>query len=324
MISLMLMVGLGLPLAPSAGAAELPLDFNMCPTVGHATGCAAIIVIRDSGVAVVNNPAGTARGVYNGADSLIGVQNNTFSHISGIPLSSTTPIFAFDGDGPCTLVATPPFNCNHDPSGYGGSDANGVSFQNITSDRKTAEVLFDSFIDPSFHAWFAVEGTADASNLSVPTAIGVNTEGGVAAPGVPETFYIRVFNMNGAPFTLSSIVDTLPPGFTYVPGSAGPNGEPTVRGSTLRWDISIDFPCCGTLISGFQATPPSTPGTYTNTVTASATPALQVPTASDNVTVATVVATPAFPVKGLPIAVVLGGAILWLLWRRRRNSSLAG
>ncbi|HEX3539274.1 MAG TPA: hypothetical protein VHT75_02415 [Acidimicrobiales bacterium] len=325
-ISLMLMVGLGLPLAPAAGAANLPLNFNICPSVGPATACAALIVISDGGVmTVVDNPAGTARGVYDGNDSLIGVQNNTGAYITGFMLSSTTPIFAFDGDGPCTLLAAPTFTCSRDPSGYGGSDVNGVSFTNITSDHKTAEILFP--ILPPYHdSWFAVQGTPDAASLSFPTAIALDTEGPVGGPGVPEGFVFSVFNPTSAPITISSIVDTLPPGFTYVPGSTGGENtaDPTVRGSTLTWDGPFVLPCCSTLLFGFQATVPSTPGTYTDTATAPATPALQFPTASIKVTVGTVVPVPAFPVNGLPIAVVLGGGILGLLWRRRRrDSSLA-
>ena len=71
--------------------------------------------------------------------------------------------------------------------------------------------------------------------------------------------------------TLDSLTDTLPAGFTYVPGSTtgATTANPTIAGQDLTWS-GISVPGAGSASITFSVTASSTPGTYTNEATATA------------------------------------------------------
>lgn len=307
------------PAATSASAAPAP-NFSSCPAVDVATSCAVVIVVNaDGSKTLVDNPAGTTAGVYDGIDdSLIGVQNNSANPVTSLVVTDTTdsPIFGFDGDGPCTET-TPPVitDCSSDPSGYGGPTS---TFSNRSADQTSGEVDFSPAVAPGATTWFALESTPSASTLSLPSSVGIAADSATAAPSGSDGYTVTVSNTSASAISLSSIVDTLPAGFTYTAGqtTGGITTDPAVSGSTLTWTGPFTVPASGTLTFDFKVTVSATPGTYTDNVTGNSTATLTPATASAVITVGTVVSIPAFPIEGLPVVVLLVGGACFLAWRR--------
>lgn len=326
--------GLGLTAAlltgPAAGVAGADTGpstapFTVCPPVGVVGGCGVVVTLNANGTTTVSqNP--NSDGVYDGSDdTLIGVVNNSGHPVSALPLSSSTDAFGFESDGPCTVTPPPPTppGCNpSDPTGYGGP---GVTYSNISADTKSGTVDFNPPIPNGGSSWFGLEDTLTATTLSVPSAVAITADSSTAVPGGSDGYTVTVSNTTSSPFDLSTIVETLPAGFTYTKGSTTGafTTDPAISGSTLTWTGPFTVPANGVLQFHFKVTVASTPGTYTDTVTGNTTATLNPATATAVINVATVVATPAFPLEGLPIAVVLGGGILLLWWRRRSHPQLA-
>ncbi len=109
--------------------------------------------------------------------------------------------------------------------------------------------------------------------------------------------------------SLDSISDTLPAGFTYTASSTTGDvtANPTVAGQTLTWNGPISVAAGATLHLHFSVTVSTTPGTYTNSATATGSGLIIIP-ATDvaPVTVAAAVASttstaaPAAPVTAAP------------------------
>lgn len=98
--------------------------------------------------------------------------------------------------------------------------------------------------------------------------------------GDTVTYTIDIANAGTAAANLTSIVDELPPGFTYVPGSTtgATTADPSLSGSTLTWAVSATVPAAtgstpGTQSISFDVIVSDTAGTYVNTATAVATDA---------------------------------------------------
>jgi hypothetical protein len=82
-------------LAPSTASAA----FSQCPAVDMDTGCQFLVTVSNGETTVASDPT---QGPYEGSDdALIGIQNNSSSPISSIPLSAEDELFGFDGDGIC-------------------------------------------------------------------------------------------------------------------------------------------------------------------------------------------------------------------------------
>ncbi len=105
----------------SAGAA----GFTQCPPVDKDPGCQFLINATDNGVAVAEEPVGP----YDAEDdTLVGIENTSSKPITAIPISSTEPIFGFDGDGMCEPPELPrstgcvvlPDNSAHEPQSEHG------------------------------------------------------------------------------------------------------------------------------------------------------------------------------------------------------------
>lgn len=117
--------------------------YSQCPAIGQATaGCDLVITVTDSGTTVATGPSyGIAGGTYDGSDdTLIGIVNNSSSPLSSIPLSSSTNIFGFDGDG----IDSSPYNATGNSmdtsdGGYGGPDS---YFTNINGSNTSGTVDF--------------------------------------------------------------------------------------------------------------------------------------------------------------------------------------
>ncbi len=103
-------------------------------------------------------------------------------------------------------------------------------------------------------------------NMTISKAVNVSQ----SLENVPVTYTITVA---GPPtFSLTSITDTLPTGFTYVTGSTTglTTADPTGTGP-ITWNGSWTLPSNGTVTLSFQAMTPNTRGTFTNTATVSGT-----------------------------------------------------
>jgi hypothetical protein len=161
-------------------AAPAPM-FTQCPAVGLNTGCRLLIVINpDGSVVVLTDPNQSP--TYDGSeDTLVGVQNNSNSFVQSLNLSSTTPAFGFDGDGPCTQVPTDP-NCP--PTGFGttGYEGPNTTFTNVSVDGLSGTVNFTNppgtsagcgsatpqpGLAPGASAYFGLEEAIDTSNLAL-------------------------------------------------------------------------------------------------------------------------------------------------------------
>ena len=94
-----------------------------------------------------------------------------------------------------------------------------------------------------------------------------------ATAGQDIAFTLTVSNPanNGGPVTLSQLVDPLPAGFVYNTGStAGAFGaaDPSISGSTLTWNGSVQIAPGTSATLSFSAKAPTTTGSYNNTASA--------------------------------------------------------
>ncbi len=114
------------------------------------------------------------------------------------------------------------------------------------------------------------------TSLTVPPATNSMSAAKSASPstlhdGGTTTYTVTFRNTANAEVTFDSIVDTLPTGATYTPGTAKLNGgaiaDPAGTG-TLTWTRPIGFtiPANGTITLTFDATIPMVAGTHTNSV----------------------------------------------------------
>jgi hypothetical protein len=140
--------------AQQALAATPTPPFSECPAIGLDTSCALLIYVTPTGqVGVAGDPT---QGPFDGVeDTLIGVQNNSPTPLSSLPLSATSgkPLFGFDGDGLCLSFPSPPA-CPFDSTSYAGP---GVSFSNISVDTTSGTVNFSPAVPPGGSAYFSLE-----------------------------------------------------------------------------------------------------------------------------------------------------------------------
>jgi hypothetical protein len=132
-----------------------------CPAVGADSACGVVLTILDIGtgrgacsprncITISNN-----QGPYDGSDdTLVGVVNNSKVPIASMKLTSSNPIFGFDGDGLCTYITC---SWPH-PTGYEGP---GVSFTNYTATNGT--VNFNPPIAPGKTGYSSLEASLTAA-----------------------------------------------------------------------------------------------------------------------------------------------------------------
>jgi RHS repeat-associated protein len=167
--------------AAVAAAASPTAPYSECPAVGADTSCGILVQITDGGSNTLVDPS---QGPYDGADdTLIGVLNSSSTTVSTLTLSSSTYLFAFDGDGICTYVGwTAATGCPYGLTGYEGP---GTSFANITPDYTGGVVVFSPGIPPGGIAYFSLEEPLQGN----VTAGGPSTaeQGGAANPSEKPT-----------------------------------------------------------------------------------------------------------------------------------------
>lgn len=206
--------------ASSASAAPL---FPQCPPVGQNTGCAVLITVNPNGtVSVAVDPNPPNDGPYDGADdTLVGIQNNAPFSVAAINLSSATKaIFGFEGDGICTVTPAAP-GCSPAAFGPTGYEGPNNTFSNISADQKSGTVNFTTPLPPGGSAYFALEDTLTAADITP----GVVTQG--APPACP---------------TVPADAIAFHPRQPRLPTVPGVRAKITVaQPSQLKIDASVDF-----------------------------------------------------------------------------------
>ena len=96
--------------------------FTQCPAVYQNNGCQFLITVGNGTQVVTQDPN---QGPYEGADdALIGVQNNSSSPVSQLPLAvPNSALFGFEEDGICTPGGPPvPSGCVPQAGAPAGTD----------------------------------------------------------------------------------------------------------------------------------------------------------------------------------------------------------
>ena len=106
----------------------------------------------------------------------------------------------------------------------------------------------------------------------MPLTVTTNPQAPTAAPGSVAAYTIVITNPNGTTVNLDSIVDTLPPGFSYVPGSSsgGTTLDPTISGQLLTWTGPLAVSPFGVYTLQFNVRVAAVPGDYVNEASADA------------------------------------------------------
>lgn len=122
-------------------------------------------------------------------------------------------------------------------------------------------------------AGFAVEPAAPApvvvDALELTTTKTADLPG--SRPGGHNGYTIYVHNPNAAPVTLTTVVDTLPSGFSYVEGSTtGTIPDPDIMEQTLTWHGPFTAPAEGAFWLRFGVTVSVEPGAYDNVASGTA------------------------------------------------------
>lgn len=121
--------------------------------------------------------------------------------------------------------------------------------------------------------------SATRAHLTTFSPLGVAPISTTKAADSPTTeaggsngYTVTFGNPNQTAITVTSIVDTLPVGFSYVPGSSSgaTTADPTIVGNQLVWTGNFVVPAGGSLAMHFGVQVSSTPGTYFNSAGGSA------------------------------------------------------
>ncbi len=104
----------------------------------------------------------------------------------------------------------------------------------------------------------------------VPIIVTATAHAPTSTPGATNGYRINVVNDNEGGTVVSSIVATLPEGFTYRPGSTSgvTSGDPAVSGRTLTWTGPFALPSYGTIALDLDVRVADAPGTYALAATA--------------------------------------------------------
>ena len=126
------------------------------------------------------------------------------------------------------------------------------------------------------------------------TADAPSTDGGGS-----NGYTITIANPHTEAFEIDALVDDLPDGFTYTPGSTtgATTANPTVTGQRLRWAGPFTLPAGGTLTLHFGVTVADEPGTYLNEASAESDDVSITPTGPT----APIVVTPAISVDDVTV-----------------------
>ncbi|MBV9606627.1 MAG: hypothetical protein JO027_16045 [Solirubrobacterales bacterium] len=186
----------------TANVSQAPPMFTQCPAVDENTGCQFLITVNNSTETVLQDQN---QGPYEGSDdSLIGVQNNSSSPVSELPLAvPNSQLFGFEADGICDPGSAPlPAGCvaqagapgaacgsqgtncsfpapSGEPAGYtepgapgSGFPQNGYEgptswFSNVSADTSSGVVHFSPALQPGQSTYFSLEEPPVGSSIGV-------------------------------------------------------------------------------------------------------------------------------------------------------------
>jgi PKD domain-containing protein len=187
----------------TANVSKAPPKFTQCPAVYLNNGCQFLITVNNGTQTVTED---TNQGPYEGADdALIGVQNNSSSPVSQLPLAvPNSQLFGFEQDGICTPGGPPvPSGCvpqagapagtdctagqggycsfpapANEPAGYvepgavSGVRQNGYEgptswFSNVSADTSSGVVHFFPAIPPGGSTYFSLEEPPTGTTIGV-------------------------------------------------------------------------------------------------------------------------------------------------------------
>ena len=113
----------------------------------------------------------------------------------------------------------------------------------------------------------------------LPLSLTKTADAGSVTAGGADGYTITASNPNPVAVPLETLVDDLPAGFAYIPGSTtgATTANPTVAGQELTW-TGVSVPANGDASLHFGVTASSTPGTYTNEASTTATDYTVAPT----------------------------------------------
>jgi hypothetical protein len=181
-----------LAFASSASASPPALPFKQCAPVGFDPSCGILIVVNASGgfESFTDPYVGPFDGPLEGEDDvLVGVQNDSSSTVTSIPLKGKPweDIFGFDGDELCSEDYTEgsgyPYNR---PEGcpFGPTDAEGpntrFTFNEVNFNEGTVSFL-DGGIQPGGSAYFSLEESVELrceETQCEPTELSTELSGG--------------------------------------------------------------------------------------------------------------------------------------------------
>ena len=162
----------------TANVSAAPPMFTQCPAVYLNTGCQYLITVNTGTETVTQDPN---QGPYEGAeDALIGVQNNSSSPVSALPLSvPNSDLFGFDQDGLCDPGAAPvPAGCVPQAGAPAGTTCQGAQAQGLNCSFPAPAGEPAGYVEPGASGTgFTQNGyegpTSWFSNVSTDTSSGV-------------------------------------------------------------------------------------------------------------------------------------------------------
>jgi uncharacterized repeat protein (TIGR01451 family) len=184
--------------------------------------------------AVCNVPAQTVAG-----------SNGTFPFVVAYSIPSTATAATFTSPVAATITATA-----GTPALYAPANLTAADVDNVNLTDKAAFNATKSLSVPSV-AWSANGGTWPAASVSGPRSVAgcaaTTTAAGAPAAGCVYTTYTLKFNNTGGAVGRFVMTDTLPAGFTYVPGSAVWSNAPGVAltDAAAGDTAGIDFSAAG-------------------------------------------------------------------------------
>ena len=188
--------------------------------------------------AVCNVPAQTVAG-----------NNGTFPFVVAYSIPSTASSGTFTSPVAATITATAGTPALYAPANLTAADVDNVNLTNLAAFNATKSLSVPSV------AWSANGGTWPAASVSGPrSAAGcAATVPGATAPaaGCVYTTYTLKFNNTGGAAGRFALTDTLPAGFTYVPGSAVWSNAPGVAltDAAAGDTAGIDFSAAGNALT---------------------------------------------------------------------------
>jgi uncharacterized repeat protein (TIGR01451 family) len=254
-------------------------------------------------ITITNNGASTASGIlYRAADAFLGGSDTGYGFTE-----------VFSGNRSAVGCSN---NANNTPADKieeyipltGGNNYFQDKFDTVWSaigskmpfpDTCACSILKDNGLGISWN--FSIPADASATYSHVTTFSPLGREALVPSktadsPTSPVStlngYTITIQNPNANDVTVSSIADTLPAGFTYVPGSTtdATTNDPLIAGQMLTWSGSFNVPAHGSISLHFAVIVADTPGDYFNEVGGSAQASYNVistgPTAKITVTAA--------------------------------------